>query len=515
MKDQYILAIDQGTSGSTAAILKWTQNQRLEVVHVHNEPFPQHFPQDGWVEHDLNELWKSVEDACLKCFKQIQTQNPAFDHHNIAAIGITNQRETICFWDKKTKQPLRKAIVWQCKRSTEICERLKNKGLEAEISAKTGLLLDPYFSASKILWVKEQQNEIFQEVVSGRAAVGTVDSFLIHRLTDGVSYVTEASNASRTMLYNIHESRWDETLVELFGLPSEDVLPIVKDSCDNFGVTKGLGFLPDGIPITGVLGDQQAALAGQGCVHKGDIKCTYGTGAFILMQTKETPLKSEHKLLTTVAWQIKGVTSYALEGGCFIAGAAVQFIRDNFKFITDAAQSELDIEDAVAAPILYLVPAFAGLGAPYWSSRARAALMGMDRGTTAAQVKKATLEGIAFQVYDLISAMSKDLGSPIHKLKVDGGASRNNYLMQFQADINKMEVDLPKVWETTVYGVGLFAALGLGLFADITDIPSLVQSDMSYKQMTEKLTPEKRKNVLDGWKRAVKAVQYFADYSSS
>lgn len=512
MSDRYILSIDQGTTGTTVLILDFNKKPANQVLSRSNVEFPQYFPKAGWVEHDLNEIWASVQKASANALEEARSKDAQFHPEKIASVGITNQRETLCVWDRKTGKPLRKAIVWQCRRSTEICKHLKAENLEQQIRERTGLLADPYFSGSKIKWLMSHDHEVRSALESGRAILGTIDSWLISCLTNGNSFVTEASNASRTLLYNIHSGSWDKELCDIFSVPGLDCLPEIKDSAGEFGRTRGLGFLPDGIPINGVLGDQQAALAGQGCFEPGEGKCTYGTGAFLLLQLGTQNCLSSNGLLTTISWQLNGKKYYALEGASFIAGAAVQFMRDKLSLVETAAETEFLAADVTGAPEIYFVPALTGLGAPWWTPEARGAFFGLTRGTSKNQMIRASLEGMAFQVCDLLESMKQDSSTNLSILRVDGGASVNNLLMQVQADLANVNVERPVNTETTALGAALFAGLGAGLFSDISELLKQRETDRCYTPDPNKVAGPEREAMLSGWKNAVGAVRYFAGY---
>jgi glycerol kinase len=505
LKMSFLLAIDQGTTGSTALVIDVTEPLEPELVSKSNVRFQQHFPEAGWVEHDLDDIWQSVASACTEALDLARQKLSAFSKNKIVAIGITNQRETLAAFDRHTSKPLAKAIVWQCKRSQSICLEWKRTGLESQFRGKTGLILDPYFSASKVAWYLKNNPDVKSKIESGSGVFGTIDTFLCHRLTACASFVTESSNASRTMLYDIHREQWDEELLNICGLKNSSSLPEVRESSGLFGKTKGVGFLPDGIPITGILGDQQAALAGQTCFKESEAKCTYGTGAFLLMNTGSKAVTSKAGMLTTIAWKTGNQTTYALEGASFIAGAAVQFLRDQLGIITFAGETAQLAADAKAAPHLYFVPALSGLGAPWWQPEARGAFLGMHRGTTRGEISRAALEGIAFQVHDLVKAMEQDLGKPISNLRVDGGASANDLLMQIQANYLQAMVDRPQVVETTAFGAALFAGLGVGLYKDLSECRNARHADRVFTPSNDNVTEH-----LKGWNRAVQAVIAFA-----
>lgn len=504
-----LLAIDQGTTGSTVLVVDVTNSDSAVVIGRHTVDFTQHYPRTGWVEHDLEEIWSSVKSATEKAMAQARAHVPSFTPSQLIGIGITNQRETLCAFDRKTAKPRARGIVWQCKRSADIVQRLKSAGMEPTVRDRTGLVLDPYFSGTKITWLMENAPELAAEIKAGKTVLGTIDSYLIARLTDGVSFVTEASNASRTLAFNIRTGRWDPELLSMLRIPSVDCLPEVRDSAGAFGKTKGLGFLPDGIPITGALGDQQAALAGQTCFDAGEAKCTYGTGAFLLATQGDVPRLSRSGMLTTVAWSLGGKRTFAFEGSAFIAGAAVQFLRDQLQLIERASETEALARDHRAAPEVYFVPALAGLGAPYWDPKAQGAFFGLTRGTTKGQMVRAVLEGIALQVADLTDALREDLGAPLKVLRVDGGAASNSLLMQSQADYSGITVDRPTNLETTAFGAALFAGLGVGVYSGLDQLRSVRKTERLFSPVSgagaEDVAAQRA-----GWRRAVRAVQVFA-----
>lgn len=500
-----LLAIDEGTTGATALLIDVKNPKSPAVVGRKTTEFPQHFPHPGWVEHDLNEIWAAIATSVKGAF---ESTGGKYVPKDIAAIGITNQRETLCVFDRKTSEPICKAIVWQCRRSSEICASLRAKGYSDEVMKKTGLVLDPYFTGTKISWLMANNKEAAAAVKDGSAVFGNIDTYVLHKLTGGVAFATESSNASRTLLYNLHSGTWDDEMLKMMGVPSRSSLPEVKESAGIFGVTKGLGFLPDGIPIAGILGDQQAALAGQACFQPGEAKCTYGTGAFLLLNTGDRLVYSKSGLLTTVAWNLGGKLTYAVEGSSFIAGAAVQFLRDQFSFLAKASEAEALSRDAVASPHLYFVPALAGLGAPWWDAEARGAFLGLHRGTTKAEMVKAALEGIVFQVTDLAEAMARDQGGPLKVLRADGGAAENNFLMQFQADLLSTPVDRPRDVETTAIGAAMFAGLGVGVYKNLEELAAARAADKIFtpRRETQAMIEKQKK----GWQRAVEAVRLFA-----
>ena len=486
----YLLAIDQGTTGSTALLI----DNELIIRGKVTVDFPQHYPQPGWVEHDPEEIWFSVLQAIRRLL-----QETAVSPSEIAGIGITNQRETTLLWERATGRPVGNAIVWQCRRSAEICAELKQKGVEPFFREKTGLVLDPYFSGTKLTWRLRQDKGLRRRAEAGKLAFGTVDSFLAWRLTGGDRHVTDVSNASRTLLMDLRSLAWDDELLALLEVP-RPLLPEIRPSSQVYGHTRGLEILPDGIPVAGMAGDQQAALFGQACFNAGEAKCTYGTGAFLLENTGSDIVRSQSGLLTTVAWQIDQEVSYALEGSAFIAGAAVQWLRDGLGLF----QSSMDIEAlAASAPDsggVVFVPALTGLGAPHWRSEARGAIFGITRGTTAAHLARATLEGIALQIGDLVAAMTADRGKPPALLKVDGGAAQNDLLMQLQADLIGIPVVRPQTVETTALGAAMLAGLAVGVWRDLDEVRASWREERRFLQQRPQAW---RKELLERWQRAV------------
>ena len=454
---KHLLAIDQGTTGSTALVVEVAAPGR--TLGRCTTEFAQYFPEPGWVEHDPREIWASVETSVRQALKDAGAKG-----EDIVAIGITNQRETTVVWERATRRPIARAIVWQCRRTAAICSDLKKDARRvARVREKTGLVIDAYFSATKIAWLLDHVAGARARAEAGELAFGTVDCFLVSELTGGLVHATDVTNASRTLLMNLVRTQWDSELLTIFRVP-ERVLPRIVASAEPVGTTSGVAFLPEGIPIAGIAGDQQAALFGQACFSEGDAKCTYGTGAFALMNIGERPLLSEHGLVTTVAWQIGGKTTYALEGSAFIAGAAVQWLRDGLGIISSAKDVEPLARQVESADGVVFVPALAGLGAPYWDQEARGTITGLTRGTTAAHLARATLEGIAFEVRDLLDAMEKDAKRQLARLRVDGGAAQNDLLMQFQADVANVVVERPEDVESTGRGAALLAGIGAGLF---------------------------------------------------
>ncbi len=450
---RFILALDQGTTGSRAIVVDPDGAVRGSGY----VELPQYYPKPGWVEHDAGEIWETTTRAIGQALGAARITAA-----EIAAVGITNQRETAMLWERAAGRPIHRAIVWQCRRTAPFCERLKSEGHEALFRHKTGLMLDPYFSGTKIRWLLDEVPGARQRAERGDLCFGTIDSWLLWRLTGGAVHATDPTNASRTLCFDIRTLRWDEGLCKILGVPAA-ILPEVRPSAGAFGETAA-GVLPAGIPVTGIAGDQQSALFGQCCFEPGMAKNTYGTGCFILLNTGARPVASEHGLLTTVAWQIGGATTYALEGSVFIGGAVVQWLRDGFGIIGTAAESEALAESVADAGGVYLVPAFTGLGAPYWDPYARGALVGLTRGTTKAHIARAALEAVAYQNRDVLDAMAQDSGAPLAALRVDGGAAANNFLCQFQADVLNVEVLRPAVTETTAMGAAFLAGVGAGLW---------------------------------------------------
>lgn len=468
-----IIAIDQGTTGSTALLL----NKQVQVVANANVEFPNHYPQPGWVEHNVAEIWSSIEQAVLKTLERA-------GEVNIRALGITNQRETCLFWDRTTGEPIHRALVWQDRRTADVCQKLKEQGLEATFKQKTGLVLDPYFSGTKAAWLLNNVAGARERAEDGDLLFGTIDTWLTWKLCG--EHVTDPSNASRTLLYNIHSNEWDDELLNILNIPKV-CLPKVVDNAGKVGVTKNVGFLPDGIPVSGFAGDQQSALFGQACFGIGEAKSTYGTGAFVLMNTGKEAVTSTHGLLTTIAWRLNGETFYALEGSAFIAGAAVQWLRDQLGIISSATEVETLAQTVDDNGGVSVVPAFTGLGAPHWNPNARASISGLTQGSTKGHIARATLEGVAMQIYDILQAMSRDAGTPLRQLKLDGGMARNDLMMQFQADVLGVECIRSAVLETTALGAAFLAGLGIGFWDSqqaITDtwrangvfVPSLAES---------------------------------------
>ena len=487
---KYILALDQGTSSSRAIVF----DENGQTKAVSQKEFTQIFPKPGWVEHNPMEIWSSQASVIAEAVTSI-----AINDSDIAAIGITNQRETTIVWDAETGEPVYNAIVWQDRRTSELCDALKKDGRSDLIRSKTGLIIDAYFSATKILWILENVPGARQRAEEGKLRFGTVDTWLIWMLTRGERHVTDVSNASRTMLFNIHTLQWDKELLGLFGIP-ESMMPQVKSSSEVYGHTKTTIFAHE-VPIAGIAGDQQAALFGQMCTEPGSVKNTYGTGCFLLMNSGERPIMSSNNLLTTIAWKIGESVTYALEGSIFVAGSVVQWLRDGLGIIRSSSEVE-----ALACSVpdnggVYFVPALTGLGAPHWDQYAKGSIYGISRGTTAAHIARAALEGIAFQTMDIVKAMQRDAGVTLKELKVDGGASRNNLLMQFQSDMLGTAVIRPKVTETTALGAAYLAGLAVGYWESIEHIKSQWDAECRFTPLAPEAEVEALKK---GWADAVR-----------
>lgn len=490
--DKYILALDQGTTSSRSVIF----DKKGNIVSLAQQSFTQHYPQPSWVEHDAIEIWATQLESAKTVIS-----NANISPNQIAAIGITNQRETVVLWDRQTGKPLHNAIVWQCRRTASFCDELRKQNCESLIQEKTGLLLDAYFSGSKIRWLLDNVPQAREKANSGSLAVGTIDSWLIWQLSQGKLHITDVSNASRTMLFNIHTLSWDKELLELFDIPTS-ILPKVVASSNIVGET-AKEVLGASIPIGGIAGDQQAALFGQGCYSLGQAKNTYGTGCFMLLNTGDVPIKSTQKLLTTVAWQIgEQKAQYALEGSVFIAGAAIQWLRDELQIINSAAESETLASTVPDTGGVYLVPAFVGLGAPYWDQYARGTIIGITRGTTRAHITRAALESIAYQTRDLIEALCIDANCKVAEMRVDGGATNNNLLLQLQADILGATIIRPKMTESTVAGAAFLAGLACNYWENIEEITALIGSEA--KSFSPTLVAETREANYKKWLRAVK-----------
>jgi len=488
---QYLLAIDQGTTGSTALVMD-TSGKTLGRANVE---FTQHYPKPGWVEHEPDDIWDSVVSAIGKALDQASILG-----NQIAGIGITNQRETTVLWDRASGKPVHRAIVWQCRRTADFCAHLKKQGHQDHVREVTGLVIDPYFSGTKIAWLLKNVPEARKRAEAGDLAFGTIDTYLAYRLTAGKAHVTDASNASRTLLMNLQKLQWDQEMCDLLGVPAS-VLPKIVGSAEIIGETHSVPGLPDGIPIAGMAGDQHAALFGQQCLDVGDVKCTYGTGAFVLVNTGNRPVASRFGLLSTVGWKIGQETVYALEGSAFIAGAAVQWLRDGLGLIESAGEIESLARKVDGSDGVVFVPALAGLGAPYWDAEARGLVCGITRGTTAAHLAYATLEGIAHEVSDLIGAMRDDVGTEIGRIRVDGGAAANDLLMQMQADLAGITVERPKELETTARGAAMLAAVGLGLVKSAREASGMFEVNRTFEV---KQHPDQRQSQRNAWAEAIR-----------
>ncbi len=498
MTNKYVIALDQGTTSSRAVLF----NSQGEIEGIAQREFTQHFPRPGWVEHDPMEIWESQWEVFEEVLNK-RKLNPS----NVAAIGIANQRETTVVWDKNSGEPIFNAIVWQDRRTASICESLRSKGLEDYIRQNTGLVVDAYFSGTKVKWILDNIHGARQRAENGELLFGTIDTWLIWKLTNGKVHATDYSNAARTLLYNIRKLAWDSKLLEVLDVP-DSLLPEVRDSSGSFGKLEYKGVK---IPITGVAGDQQAALFGQACFEEGMVKNTYGTGCFLLMNTGERLFLSQSGLLTTIAWGIDGHINYALEGSIFVAGAAIQWLRDGLKIIDSASESEELAKQAGDSKGVYVVPAFVGLGAPYWDMYARGAIFGLTRETGREHIAKATLEALAFQTKDVLDAMQTDSGIEIKKLQVDGGASANNFLMQFQADILGTDVERPQVIESTALGAAYLAGMAVGLW----NKEQIAGHRKINKSFAPLLDEGQRKVMYAGWQKAVKRTMKRVDAEST
>lgn len=489
-KAKHVLAVDQGTTGTHVTIL----DSRLRTVGTAYREFTQHFPKPSWVEHDLEEIWSSVEHCIRQALRSADLSG-----RDIAAVGLTNQRETTGLWLREGGKPLGHAVVWQDRRTSEQCARLREQGHEPRVRQTTGLVLDPYFSGTKLTWMLEHVKGARKRAERGEACFGTVDTWLVYKLTGGKAHVTDVSNASRTLLMDLARLKWDEGMCSLLDVPAA-CLPEIRGSAEPYGTTLGMRSLPDGIPITGMAGDQQAALFGQACFEPGESKCTYGTGAFLLMNTGSAPVYSSAGLLTTVGWRLGDKVTYALEGSSFIAGAVVQWLRNGLKVIKRASDVEPLAASVKESGDVVFVPALAGLGAPHWRPEARGLIAGIDRSTTVAHLARAALEGVALQITDLAEAMRRDSGRPIPTFKVDGGAAANDLMMQFQADMLGTPVVRPKELQTTSLGAAFLAGLGAGVWEDLEALRKVWKADKVFKP---KMKPPERERHLNKWKRAV------------
>lgn len=492
---KYILVIDQGTSSTRTIIF----DEQSRLISISQQEIKQYYPESGWVNHDPNEIWLSVLTTMTRAMLEKN-----IDPSEIAVIGITNQRETTIVWDKKTGKPISNAIVWQSRQTQGICDDLIEKGYRELFQQKTGLIIDAYFSATKIKWLLDHVPGAREKAELGELAFGTIDTWLIHKLTGGL-HLTDYSNAARTMLFNINDLVWDEEILRILDIP-KSMLPAVKSSSELFGYTVDYHFFGHKVPIGGVAGDQQAALFGQTCFEKGSVKNTYGTGCFMLMNTGDQPMKSTHGLLTTIAWGLNGKVTYALEGSVFVAGSSIQWLRDGLHIIGNAKETEKMSTELPNNEGVYVVPAFVGLGTPYWDSNARGAIFGLTRGSTTSHFARATLESICYQSMDVLKVMEKDSGLDINLFKVDGGASINDFLMQFQSDIINLRVERPQILETTALGAAYLAGLAIGMFKSLDEIKSLWALD---KAFIPTMSVEDREANIDGWEYAVAATRSY------
>ena len=494
--ENYILSLDQGTT-STRAILF---NRSGEIVHSAQREFTQYFPKPGWVEHNANEIWGSVLAVVATCLTEANVKAT-----QIAGIGITNQRETAVVWEKETGKPIHNAVVWQSRQTAEICEELRSAGHAELFRAKTGLLIDAYFSGTKVKWILDHVEGSRERAERGELFFGTIDTWLIWKLSGGKAHVTDYSNASRTLMYNIHELKWDDELLQLLDVPKA-MLPEVRPSSEVYAHTAGYHFFGESVPIAGAAGDQQAALFGQACFEKGMAKNTYGTGCFMLLNTGDKAVTSEHGLLTTIAWGIDGKVQYALEGSIFVAGSAIQWLRDGLRLINDAKETEAYATRVTSSDGVYVVPAFVGLGTPYWDSDVRGAVFGLTRGTEKEHFIRATLESLAYQTRDVLTAMEQDSGIEMSALRVDGGAVKNDFLMQFQSDIIQAPVERPEINETTALGAAYLAGLAVGFFENQEQISAHWKMDRRFEMNMAEAESE---DLYAGWKKAVQAAMLF------
>lgn len=497
MAEQYILSIDEGTTSTRAILFDHNGN---EVASAQKE-IPQYFPEPGWVEHDAHQIRIAVQTTIANAFI-----NSGIWPSQIAAIGITNQRETTVVWDKDTGNPIYHAIVWQSRQTTKLAEKLKKEGYSEKIRQKTGLIIDPYFSATKIRWILDHVPGAQEKAEQGKLLFGTIDSQLVWKLTNGQKHVTDYTNAARTMLFNIHTLEWDDDILKLLNIPKQ-MLPEVRSNSEIYGKTADCMFFGGTVPIAGMAGDQQAALFGQLALKPGMVKNTYGTGAFIVMNTGEKPTDSNNNLLTTIGYGINGKITYALEGSIFVAGSAIQWLRDSMKLIKHAPDSEQAAYESTSENEVYVVPAFTGLGAPYWDAEARGSIFGVTRGTTDKDIIKATLQSLAYQTRNVVDTMQKDSGIKIPDLRVDGGASNNNYLMQFQADILNITIERTKILETTSLGAAFLAGLAVGYWKNTDELKHIFKIGQAFEP---KMSDAERDKLYSGWQRAIKATQVFA-----
>ncbi|WP_277674331.1 glycerol kinase GlpK [Piscibacillus halophilus] len=494
--EQYILSLDQGTTSSRAILF----NKNGEIVDMAQQEFEQFFPKPGWVEHDANEIWNSILNCIAEVLRKAEI-SPA----NIAGIGITNQRETTVVWDRHTGNPIYRAIVWQSRQTEEICHELREQNYNEIFKEKTGLLLDPYFSGTKVKWILDHVDGAREKAQNGDLKFGTIDSWLVYKLTGGKQHVTDYSNASRTLMFNIYNLEWDDELLDILSIP-KTMLPEVRQSSEVYGYTVDYHFFGYQIPIAGMAGDQQAALFGQACFEPGMVKNTYGTGCFMLMNTGQEGVQSKQGLLTTLAWGINGKVEYALEGSIFVAGSAIQWLRDGLRMINKTSESEDYANKIESTEGVYFVPAFVGLGTPYWDSEARGAVFGLTRGTTKEHFIRATLESLAYQTRDVLDTMVADSGTKLETLRVDGGAVENDFLMQFQSDILGVPVDRPAVNETTALGAAFLAGLAVGYWSEKEEIARQWKLKQKF---TNKLDENQRQDLYNGWRKAVNATREY------
>ena len=494
--DKYILALDQGTTSSRAILF----NKKGEIVHIAQKELKQHFPQPGWVEHNANEIWGSILAVIATVLSEA-----AIEPKQIAAIGITNQRETTVVWDKQTGQPIYHAIVWQSRQTAQICEQLKQAGYDDIFRKKTGLLIDAYFSGTKVKWILDHVEGAREKAERGDLLFGTIDTRLTWKLSGCKAHVTDYSNASRTLMFNIYEQKWDDELLDILRVPKA-MLPDVRPSSQIYAYTAPYHFFGQEVPVAGIAGDQQAALFGQACFEEGMAKNTYGTGCFMLMNTGEKAVQSKHGLLTTIAWGIDGKVEYVLEGSIFVAGSAIQWLRDGLRMIKEAKDSEAYATKVQSTDGVYVVPAFVGLGTPYWDSDVRGSVFGLTRGTTKEHFIRATLESLAYQTKDVLTAMEADAGITLKTLRVDGGAVKNNFLMQFQSDILGVPVERSVVNETTALGAAYLAGLAVGYWESREEIAKQWNIDRAFEP---KMNADVQQRLYDGWKKAVRAAQMF------
>lgn len=496
MTKKFMMALDQGTTSSRAILF----DEEGKIFHTSQQEFTQHFPQSGWVEHDPEQIWSSILSVIAGVLSEKNVSAT-----QVEGIGITNQRETTVVWDKHTGKPVYNAIVWQSRQTADICQQLKDAGHEEMVREKTGLLIDAYFSGTKVKWILDNVEGAREKAEAGDLLFGTIDTWIIWKLTNGAVHVTDYSNASRTLMYNIFDLKWDDELLDMLTVP-KSMLPEVKPSSEIYGKTASKHFFGQEIPIAGIAGDQQAALFGQACFEEGMVKNTYGTGCFMLMNTGEKAVRSKNGLLTTLAWGLDGKVTYALEGSIFVAGSAIQWLRDGLRMFRNSAESENYAKRVASTEGVYMVPAFVGLGTPYWDSEVRGAFFGLTRGTTKEHFVRATLESLAYQTKDVLDAMEEDSGIPLHRLRVDGGAVKNDFLMQFQSDLLHVPVERPEINETTGLGAAYLAGLAVGFWESKEKIAEYWKLD---KDFEPKMDEDNVKKLVDGWHKAVKAAQAF------